>query len=458
MVDWERLHSEWDKLPTETKERIAALFKEKTKDKLAELMRKEPMAVYVYEEAVGEPITIAKVRLVVNTTEKPGEYFGSVFYNTFEPTFFGSPNTEALKRTLEEREVEVDKFEELRMAGFEPAQIDEELAAMPWPFSTGTMIICQWRYPEDVEFTEKAKEQWDIYHRVFKREDLELMSVDDLKRILQIKGLSTAGKKEELIDRILGVEVKPPVAPPPTAPPAAPPVEKKPPVPLVPEKGLAKADEKRLLTRFEALLLERSITPGRWRPLFEERLYRWREDYKGLPREEAVKEAFLDVDRLVDEVEGLAKPKAPPVRIPIAPPEIVPAVPPMVIAPEIAPPPGVFRKWGMPWGIFPCPAHLGEGGPPEQATVLRSPYLETRLLRLGLPTHDPTFFELCPYHKKRYGAAFEYFPRDQVEFWLGESVAKAEIDIATLVGMGVSEEYVLYCVSFYEENKKKAVQ
>jgi len=463
MVDWEKLHEKWDEVPEEEKKRIADLFRAKTREKLAELFRKEPWAIFVYEEATGETVTEVRVKVKVDAGETPGEWFGEFYYNEFVPTFWGSPTTEGLKRYLETGEEEVTPKENLKMTDMSPEEIEEELKGLPWPFSHGEPLRLFWKFPDDVEFTEKGKEQWDIYHRTYRREDLELMSVDELKRILRIKGLSTVGKKEELVSRILGVP--PPVAPPPAAPPPAipPPVAPppkppvKPPIPLVPEKGLAKADEKRLLTRFEALLLERSIAPPRWRPMFEDALYDWREALKDLPRDEAVSKAFSEVERLVGRVMELAKPPIkPPVAVPVRPPEEVPPVaPPFIIAPAVAPPPAVLREYGMPFSYFLCPACLGEM---RETLVMRSPYLETRLMRMGIPTKDSLFFELCEEHKRKYGGAFEHPPRDSIQFWVGEAVAKAEVDIAVLVGMGISEDYVRHCVRFYEENKHLAVQ
>jgi len=472
MVDWAYLYEKWDEAPEDEKKRISALFKQKTKERLAEYFRKEPQALYVYEKATGERVTEVHVKMTVDISPHyPGEYFGSIYYDSWEVAFFGSPSTEALKRTFETPEEWIDKREELEMAGFEPADLEAELKAMPWPFNIGVPIRVYFKYPEDVTFTEGAKEQWDIYHAVYRREDLEEMEIDDLKRILQIKKLSHAGKKADLIDRILGVpakppeEVPPPPAPPvvpPAAPPAPPPAPPKAPPakappPLVPARGIAKADEKRLLSRFEALLLQRTIAPARWRPMFEDALYDWREAFKDLPRDEAVTKAFSEVERLVGRIMELAKlPVKPPIAPPVRPPEEVPAVvPPTIVAPIVPPPVGVYREFGMPWVYRLCPACFGEG---IETLVLRSPYLESRLIRLGVPTRDPLFYELCEEHKRKYGGAFEIFPRDTIEFWVGEAVAKAEIDIAVMVGMGISEDYVHHCVRIYEENREKAVQ
>jgi len=462
MVDWRALYDEWDKVSEDVRAKIQAVFREKPKDKLAELFRREPSAMLLYEKAV-EPISEVKIRVGVDAGEDLGTYFVTLYYDSFELTQFMAPSTEALKETLESGQDWVDFTEQFRMQGLEFEQAEEEFKEIPWPFSTGARIRIYWKYPDDVTFTEKGKEQWDIYHRTYTAEDLEVMKVEELQPILKIKGLSTAGKKEELISRILGVPYVPPEKPPPAvAPPAPPPVAppvappKKPPPPV--EKGLARVDERRLLTRFEALLLERTITPGRWRPMFNERLYEWRDAFKDLPREDALSRALVEVERLVAEVAGLAKPAVrPPVRPPVVPEEVppVPIVPTVV---PVAPPAGLERRWGMPWAMFECPAHLGEGGPPEQLMVLRSKYLESRLMRLGLPTGDQLFFELCDYHRQRYGGAFEKYPRYKVEFWVGEAIAKAEVDVATLVGLGISEEYCLYALDFYESTKHLAVQ
>jgi len=456
MVDWRTLHDEWEKVPEDARAKIQALFREKPKDKLAELFRREPSALLLYEKVV-EPISEVKVRVEVDAGADLGTYFVTFYYDTFEPAHFLSPSTEALKNILDSGEEYVDFTEQYQMQGLEFEQAEEEFKELPWPFSTGARIRVYWKYPDDVTFTEKGKEQWDIYYRAYKAEDLELMKVEELQPILKIKRLSTAGKKEELISRLLGVAYVPPAAPPgvpPARPPTAPPKAKPPPTP---EKGLARADEKRLLTRFEAVLLERSITPPRWRPMFEERLYEWRDAFKDLPREEALSRALVEVERLVSEVTGLAKAPVRPLRPPVEAEEVLPVTPFPPVVP-VGPPVGLERRWGMPWASFECPAHVGEGGPPEQLMVLRSKYLEARLRRLGLPTADELFFELCDYHRQRYGGAFEKYPRYKVEFWVGESLAKAEIDLATLVGLGISEEYCLYALDFYETTKHLAVQ
>jgi len=52
-VDWRRLFGEWESVPAELKARILALFREKPKDKLADLFKREPDALRLYEKVVG---------------------------------------------------------------------------------------------------------------------------------------------------------------------------------------------------------------------------------------------------------------------------------------------------------------------------------------------------------------------------------------------------------------------
>lgn len=415
MVDWETLHEEWERVPEEQKKRIIELFKSKSKEKLADLFRREPMAGYVYEGATEERVTEAHVKVEVDATEKPGEWFADLHYDDFIPTFVGLTNTAALKKFLESQELEVDKSYELKMAGFEPEELEAELKTYPWPFNTGMLIVCVWKYPEDVEFTEKGKEQWDMYHRTYSSEDLELMSIDELKRILQVKGLSTAGKKEELVNRILGLPPAappppvapppaPPAIPPPTPPVAAPPPPKPPvkaPPPLIMERGLAKADEKRLLVRFDALLLERTVTPAKWRPMFEDRLYDWRDAFKTLPRSEALEKGFSEVERLVGDVVGLAKP---PVK---RPPEVAPRPP---AAPEVYVPPSEVLGPRIPrirlrkcW-VADCP-EMFEADEDLEQRVRLVPVMKADTPHLGprfepLLRFPPIFYFLCPEHRE----------------------------------------------------------
>jgi hypothetical protein len=113
----------------------------------------------------------------------------------------------------------------------------------------------------------------------------------------------------------------------------------------------------------------------------------------------------------------------------------------------------------MPWTYEKCTVCLGEvafgeRSPEDVHVVLRSRYLEMRLRQIGIPTTDLVFYELCQEeHKKGYGGAYEYYPRDRIEFWVGEVMTRGEMDIAELVNMGISEQYCLYAESFYRENK-----
>ncbi|MDI6814169.1 MAG: hypothetical protein QMD10_11625 [Desulfitobacteriaceae bacterium] len=52
-IDWKKLLAEWDTVPADLKRRIEALFREKPKDKLAELFKREPDAIPLYEHVTG---------------------------------------------------------------------------------------------------------------------------------------------------------------------------------------------------------------------------------------------------------------------------------------------------------------------------------------------------------------------------------------------------------------------
>lgn len=59
MTDWRELCDSWDRLSEEDRQLIQKLFKEKSKEKLADFFSREPYAKMVYEKAVGkwEPST-----------------------------------------------------------------------------------------------------------------------------------------------------------------------------------------------------------------------------------------------------------------------------------------------------------------------------------------------------------------------------------------------------------------
>ena len=269
---------------------------------------------------------------------------------------------------------------------------------------------------------------------------------------------------EEQIETLEEEKKRIPPPPPPKPPVVAPPPLPPPPPPPPPvERGLSRADEDALKDLFYTRLMEAGYSPSRARghlPEFRLELTTLREEFKDVPRDEAVSKARAFIEGLVDRILARAPPVAVvPVKVPEVVPEVVrPVVPPIVIAPPVEPPVGVLREWGMPWSWHLCPACVGEGKPEEACKILRSPYLENRLRRIALPTGDPLFYKLCPDHKRKYGGSFEYFPRDTVEFWVGEAIMKAEINISVLVGLGIGEEYLHHCTRVYEANKHLAVQ
>ena len=385
---------------------------------------------------------------------KAGEYYVMLL----NPEKYGDRPIMAITlRTIKEVEEYVARGEEeyLPIAlGLYPAPGEEWWEELAEELKHDAIIY--WT-TEDVVWSPNVEADRVIWHKKYTREDLEPLKVDELRRILAVKGLSPAGKKAELIDRILGIKPppKPPVEKPPEVPPPKPPVVVPPPV----EMGLTKADETYLHDVFLAKLMEADYSHSKARghlPEFRVELRRIREDVKDVARDEAVRRGRDFVEGLVERILARKPPVAPPVA---RPPEVAPpVVPPILIPLPVVPPPGVIRRLGIPWAWHLCPACVGEKKPEEACKTLRSPYLENRLRRLGLPTSDPLFFKLCLKHKREYGGAFEYFPRDTIEFWVGEAVMKGEVDIATLVGLGITDEYVRHCVRVYEENKELAVQ
>ncbi|MCS7120150.1 MAG: hypothetical protein RMJ07_03420 [Nitrososphaerota archaeon] len=53
MADWRAVYENWDLIPEEDRKLIEKLMREKPKEKLAELFRREPYAKMVYEKVVG---------------------------------------------------------------------------------------------------------------------------------------------------------------------------------------------------------------------------------------------------------------------------------------------------------------------------------------------------------------------------------------------------------------------
>ena len=216
------------------------------------------------------------------------------------------------------------------------------------------------------------------------------------------------------------------------------------------EKGLRKADEDELKDLFYTRLMEAGYSPSRARghlPEFRVELRTIRGMVKDLPRDRAVRGARDAIEALVERILV----RKPPVAVPAVPevPEIVPIVP--LIAPPTVP--GVTRMYDMPWAFHPCPACLGEEKAPEECMVMRSPYLERRLRMMGIPTTDPLFYRLCDDHKTKYGATFEQFPRNKIEFWVGALLASPEYDTTDFTAFNITLSYLMYAKSFYEDHK-----
>jgi len=624
MVDWKKLLDEWDKVPDDLKRKIESSFREKTVEKLNLLFIEKPDALRLYEKIIGpwlkpvpgievskllreaKPIASAmpegpyksdfqamisglETRILRGMPILSGEVedlkeWMEKFRVAVPPAFPVIPEEgitdewlEAVKKFNPEVKPEVDVHTDFTYSVYlnkwiEQLKDDVPMGIMPLKtppeveefLETGEFDGWKWR-AEDITRPPEYLEAKGIWEATYSRADLEALKREEIDKIARIKGLSTAGRKEDVIDRIVGAPpAVPPAAPPPAPPPvpplvsepstweefekifddlyardfrvntkltassaeesirvseeafgrfkewqpvkipmgtptprfgymdgsqglwvafnktpippeAPPPVAPTPPLVAPPERppakppprvpvrppigvGLTKADEESLSDLFLSKLMEGTLSPGVARghlPEFRMLLTSLKTELAREPREKAVALARSDVEDLASKIVARRAPVRPP--IPVVPPEEVPPVVFPTVVP-VAPPPGLVRRWGMPFSSHLCPACVGREKPLEECTVLRSPYLDDRLRRLGLPTPDPLFFELCEEDRLKYGGAFEHFPRNKVEYWVGESLAKADIDIATLVGVGITEEYCYYALGFYEENKHLAVQ
>lgn len=125
----------------------------------------------------------------------------------------GSFGVEPMKGFLEEGETTYDLYEDSLMTwGQNPDSIKDALEENPPPFNKMGVFRIRWK-PEDVSWTESARQAWDIYHHEYKPEDLRPMTLKELEVILIVKNISAPvrGKekpldvyKEELIDAIVG--------------------------------------------------------------------------------------------------------------------------------------------------------------------------------------------------------------------------------------------------------------
>jgi len=271
MADWKTIYENWEKLPTETRNKIIDELDKKAREKtkeLSALMVKEPYLERLYFEKMpyGKQFIVQKpsgraarvaealarrevpgeVRVKVKVEEgmNLGEYVVHLLYNGFE-AFFSMPlSTQALKDYLEEKEDYVDFREQLSFQDYSEAQVEEELKKLPSPFSSGEEIKVVWT-PADIEFTPTAREWWDAFNKVYSRPELEAFDWERLKTIAKLKGVRIGANKPETVASIYG-EPAPPTVP--TPPPAGRPPPSTPSMPaLTPErKGLSSSDISRL--------------------------------------------------------------------------------------------------------------------------------------------------------------------------------------------------------------------
>ena len=329
----EKEHSKLVRLESQIEKLKEQLRKVREERKKLEERRERLLREYAEKK---RPELEARVRMEVE--KKDGKYFVYMMYKDFDVPIVGweFDKFRDVISLLESGEEYVDLYYDFMRQFADEEIVREELAKYPYPFNSGKPVRAYWT-AEDVVMSPEVKEDYTIYSKTYSRSELEGLTVEDLKRICRVKGLSTEGRKEDLINRILGVT--------PPAPPEKPP-EKVPLPPPPAEKGLTKADETKLRNQFFAILSRRGvrITSG-IRAEFNHELDLVREEVKDLPREEAWRHAKRRIDelayRIVEREEARRKPPAPKV------PRVTPALP-----------PGVVPVTGRPWGVW-APVLLG---------------------------------------------------------------------------------------------------
>jgi len=189
---------------------------------LAERLKPEVEEVLPPPVPEAPPEKEAKIKVKVEGGADKGEYIARMMFDSFEAGFVGFRTTDRLENWLRDGEEIVNWRENLRMAGFSPEEIEEELKTYPEPFRQGVDVRVFWKYPEDVSFDGVAQYYWNVWHTTYTRERLEPHTVEGLKDIAKIKGLRVPETKEELINVILGVRPPPPSIVFPPAPPPKP--------------------------------------------------------------------------------------------------------------------------------------------------------------------------------------------------------------------------------------------
>jgi len=184
-----------------------------TKRKLKETVEELERVRRAYEEAMmrmAERPTPAPPKLprIHATRVEVDKYAtGGYYINLLNPEKYGDrPIMTIQVSTIKELEEALAKGEaeyNVRELGLIP----EHFAGEEWyemlPEELKHNAIIYWN-PEDIVFSDEVQRDRLIYHKTYTREELEGLSVDELRRICRVKGLSAEGKKEDLINRILG--------------------------------------------------------------------------------------------------------------------------------------------------------------------------------------------------------------------------------------------------------------
>lgn len=123
---------------------------------------------------------------------------------TFPEDYFIGRNFMDTKQLQEYLEGNEDYWDEAEVFGREDEEWrDEMLSKLPSPFKREAYVKLAWQHPENTSFDGSAKLLWKMYHSEYSLKDLEHKTVDELKIITHVKGVSSGGNKAEIIQAIL---------------------------------------------------------------------------------------------------------------------------------------------------------------------------------------------------------------------------------------------------------------
>lgn len=155
----------------------------------------------------GKPRIVTPEFVVMCTTYEVFAEHGSNWKaDMWSRPLVGMFGVKLLDEVLKEGQIEYNAVEDNQMTwGDDWASIREALSQNPPPFNKYAKFIVKWR-PEDVTWTETARQAYDIYKHKYTREELSPLRKKQLQIIAKIKDLSTSGDEQALIGTIVAAD------------------------------------------------------------------------------------------------------------------------------------------------------------------------------------------------------------------------------------------------------------